>query len=192
MVLSQLIIGALALAKPSLADLDEDDYRVSEPVDLGRPREWPNPSFDLFSTCPGSTEPDHTMAEMTVDFTNSCAEVAAEIQARAGATANGDGWQDPHNRGHYKILSATSSLIKTQRWTGPYQYRDVQTFTLTASGTGCKVAACSVSQGNSNNDGGTNMCDMANLFQHVCQEPRQRRCLQEHQIQPVVHDSVPS
>jgi hypothetical protein len=133
-------------------------------VDLGRPREWRNPSFQLFDTCPGSGATAHTMAEMTVDFTNSCAEVMAEISARAGATANGDGWVDPHNRGHYKILATEGNLLKVQRWTAPYQYRDVQTFSMTASGTGCKVNACSVSQGNSNNDGGTNMCDMGNLF----------------------------
>merc|ERR1712176_1256912 len=123
-----------------------------------------NPSFVLFNTCPGSNAVDHTMAEMTVDFTNSCSEVMAEIKARAGATANGDGWVDPHNRGHYKVLATEGNLLKVQRWTAPYQYRDVQTFAMTASGTGCKVNACSVSQGNSNNDGGTNMCNMGDLF----------------------------
>jgi len=166
MVFTQLLIGALYLAKPSLADLDEDDYRVSEDlaVDLGRPREWPNPSFQLFDTCPGSGATQHTMAEMTIDFKNSCTEVMAEISARAGATANGDGWVDPHNRGHYKVLATEGNLLKVQRYTGNYEYHDDITFSLETSGTGCKVNACSVSQGNSNNDGGTNMCNMGDLF----------------------------
>merc|ERR1719266_1073385 len=55
MVLSTLVISALALSRPSLADFDEDDYRVSESeIDLGRPREWPNNNFDLFNTCSSS------------------------------------------------------------------------------------------------------------------------------------------
>merc|ERR1719192_2223716 len=163
MVLSTLIVGAL-LASPSLADFDEDDFRVSEPVLAGRPPEWPNNNFDLFDTCPGSGARAHTMAEMTIDFTNTCEEVMAEISARAGSAANGGNWVDPHNRGHYKVLATEGNLLKVQRYTGNYEYRDVQTFAMTASGTGCEVNACSVSQGNSNNDGGTNLCDMQNLF----------------------------
>merc|ERR1712213_67037 len=101
---------------------------------------------------------------MTIDFTNSCSDVMSEISARAGATANGNGWTDPHNRGHYKILATEGNLLKVQRYTGNYEYHDVITFSMTTSGTGCKVNACSVSQGNSNNDGGTNMCNMGDLF----------------------------
>merc|ERR1719436_789323 len=135
-----------------------------EIVDLGKPREWPNPNFKLFDTCSSSGARQHTMAEMTIKFTNSCEEVMGEISARAGATADGNGWVDPHNRGHYKILATEGNLLKVQRYTGNYEYHDVITFSMTTSGSGCKVNACSVSQGNSNNDGGTNMCNMGDLF----------------------------
>jgi len=169
MVLSTLIVGALALAKPSLAHLDEDDFRVSEEEDteqivLGKPPEWPDNSFDLFSTCANSQARAHTMAEMTVDFTNSCSEVMSEIQARAGSAADGGNWVDPHNRGHYSVLATEGNLIKIQRYTARYKYKDIITFSMTENGSGCKVNACSVSQGNSNNDGGTSMCNMGNLF----------------------------
>jgi len=169
MVLSTLIVGALALASPSLAHLDEDDYRVSEDpkleqVVLGKPPEWPDNSFNLFSTCANSQARAHTMAEMTVDFTNSCSDVMAEISARAGSAANGGTWVDPHNKGHYSVLATEGNLIKVQRYTARYKYKDLITFSLAENGTGCKVNACSVSQGNSNNDGGTNMCNMGDLF----------------------------
>jgi len=135
-----------------------------EQVVLGKPPEWPDNSFNLFSTCPNSQARAHTMAEMTVDFTNSCSDVMAEISARAGSAANGGSWVDPHNKGHYSILATEGNLIKIQRYTARYKYKDIITFSLAENGTGCKVNACSVSQGNSNNDGGTNMCNMGDLF----------------------------
>jgi len=106
---------------------------------------------------------DYTMAEMTVDFTNSCADVKDEILARAGAAANGGKWVDPHNMGHYTV-AGEGNVLKIQRYTRRYKYRNVITFAMTDSGTGCKVNGCSVSMGNSNNDGGTNMCNMGDLF----------------------------
>jgi len=166
MVLSTLIVG-LALASPSLADLDQDDWRVSdEPAVLDqRPPEWPNPNFQLFSTCPSSQHRDHTLAEMTVTFTNSCEDVFTELQARAGSTSNGGAWVDPHNEGHYSVDAVEGNMLRTQRWTKKYKYEDLQTFSLEASSSGgCKMNACSVSQPNSNNSGGTDMCDMQNLF----------------------------
>merc|ERR1719410_2918242 len=58
------------------------------PVELG---------FQLYSICPPARNAAfnvHTMSQMEVTFQNSCAEVSAEIQARA----NGEnGWVDPHN-----------------------------------------------------------------------------------------------
>merc|ERR1719159_2387357 len=88
-----------------------------------------------------------------------------EISARAGATADGVNWVDPHNRGHYSILATEGNLLKVKRRTGNNEYTDVQTFSMEATSSGgCTVNACSVSQGNSNNDGGTNMCDMMDLF----------------------------
>merc|ERR1719362_1117510 len=94
------------------AALESTVMPAQAPVELGRPPEWRNPNFDLFATCPSSGARDHTMAEMTVDFTNSCEEVMAEISARAGATANGNGWVDPHNRGHYKIQATEGNLLR--------------------------------------------------------------------------------
>jgi len=152
------------LKNPSTAALEMPaEAPPKTPALEGRPPEWPANS-DLFSTCPSSQHRDHTMAEMTIDFTNSCSEVAAEITARAGSAANGGKWVDPHNRGHYKVLSTNGNLIEVQRWTGNYEYKDLVTFSMQASGTGCKVNACAVSQPNSNNSGGTDMCDMGNLI----------------------------
>merc|ERR1719273_2331986 len=188
---SNIVISALALATPSLAvchywdcparslegtlgrsldgsfeqslegSLTED---LTEAANLGRPREWANPGFKRFPTCDHAGPTEHTMAQMTINFRNPCEEVVAEISARAGATANGEAWVDPHNRGHYAVVATESNLLTVQRWTATYKYRDVQTFSMTASGSGCKVNACSVSQGNSNNDQGTNYCNMGNLF----------------------------
>merc|ERR1711981_613534 len=45
---------------------------MTAPAVLGRPYEWFNPNFKLFDTCAGSGATAHTMAEMTIDFTNSC------------------------------------------------------------------------------------------------------------------------
>merc|ERR1719362_2584210 len=131
---------------------------------LGKPPERRDPSFREFNTCSGSGARGHTMAELTVDFTNSCSDVMTEIQARAGSAANGGSWVDPHNRGHYSVIATEGNLIKVQRYTKKYKYKDVITFALETSGSGCKVNACSVSQGNSNDDGGTNMCNMGDLF----------------------------
>merc|ERR1719203_2011328 len=129
------------------------------------PPERRDPSFQEFNTCSGSGARGHTMAELTVDFTNSCSDVMGEISARAGSAANGGSWVDPHNRGHYKVLATEGNTLKIQRYTGNYEYHDIITFAMTASASGgCSVNACSVSQGNSNNDGGTNMCNMGNLF----------------------------
>merc|ERR1712207_32271 len=97
-----------------------------EQVVLGKPPEWPDNSFNLFSTCPNSQARAHTMAEMTVDFTNSCSDVMAEISARAGSAANGGTWVDPHNKGHYSVLATEGNLIKVQRYTARYKYKDVK------------------------------------------------------------------
>merc|ERR1712048_127569 len=101
------------------------------------------------STCAQSGARQHTMAEMTVEFTNTCAEVASEITARAGAgTKNSDNWKDPHNDGHYFLQASNSNMITTKRYTGNWRYEDVQTFALTSTSSGgCSLNACSVSQG---------------------------------------------
>jgi len=120
-----------------------------------------------YSTCPGAAYAAfniHTMAQMQVNFQNSCAEVAGEIEARAGAAASNGNWQDPHNGGHYQLLSSNSNDIETSRTTRNGEYTDKQTFSLQANGSGCTAYMCSASQGTSANDGGTNLCDMYNLF----------------------------
>jgi len=120
-----------------------------------------------YQTCPAAAYAAfniHTMAQMQVDFTNSCAEVAGEIEARAGAAATNGNWQDPHNGGRYQLLSSNSNLVKTSRTTRNGQYTDKQSFSLQANGSGCTMYACSASQGTSANDGGTNLCDMFNMF----------------------------
>merc|ERR1712223_232696 len=109
-----------------------------EQVVLGKPPEWPDNSFNLFSTCPNSQARAHTMAEMTVDFTNSCSDVMAEIKARAGSAADGGSWVDPHNKGHYSVLATEGNLIKIQRYTQRYKYKDIITFSLAENGTACK------------------------------------------------------
>merc|ERR1719499_58518 len=121
--------------------------------------------FQLYSICPPAKYAAfnvHTMAQMEVDFQNSCAEVAGEIEARA----NGEnGWVDPHNDGHYKLVSSTANLIETSRQTHYYKYTDDQAFSMTPNGSGgCTVKMCSVSQGTSADSGGTDMCDMYDLF----------------------------
>jgi len=108
---------------------------------------------------------------MSVEFSNSCAEVAQEIEARASAAASTPVmWQDPHNHGDYSLLKSESAAggginyIETQRTTKNKQYTDKQDFKLTPNGSGCSVVACSESQGLSAADGGTNFCDMFDLF----------------------------
>jgi len=120
-------------------------------------------SLGQYNTCPGNHAfaNIHTTAQMQVTFQNSCAEVAAEVEARGEMQ---DGWTDPHNGGTYKVLAATSNLISLSRTTGNGEYTDKQTFALSASGSGCVANICSESQGTSANDGGTNLCDMFNLF----------------------------
>merc|ERR1712176_528463 len=122
---------------------------------------WPVQGFRTFSTCAPSRVGDYTMSEMTVDFTNSCADVKAEVLARAGSAANGGSWVDPHNKGHYTVLEAEGSVLKIQRYTERYKYRNVipLAMTDTAAG-GCTMNGCSTSMGNSNNDGGTNKCNL--------------------------------
>jgi len=117
-----------------------------------------------YQTCPGAANAVaniHTMAQMKVNFDQSCADVSAEIQARSNGA---NGWKDPHNGGQYTVLAANSNMITTKRITGNRRYTDKQTFALTANGSGCTAQICSESQGTSANDGGTNLCDMYNLF----------------------------
>merc|ERR1719433_1357842 len=128
------------LRQPSM-EVEETE----EEVVLAAPRDYRHDGFQKFATCPGAGARQHTMAQMTIEFESSCADVSAEIQARANME---NGWKDPHNRGRYTLLAAEGNMIKIKRRTGNNRYTDVQTFSLMANGSGCKVNACSESQGN--------------------------------------------
>merc|ERR1711862_659705 len=97
--------------------------------------------------------------------TASCADVQAEIEARAGGN-----WVDPHNGGIYSVLDSSVGVVNTQRTTNPATsvggqvYTDKQTFVLTEQDGGCKIEGCSESQGFSVGDFSTNYCDLRNLY----------------------------
>merc|ERR1711988_1669131 len=61
-------------------------------------------------------------------------------------------------------MGGNSTVLSTQRVTGDGKYTDLQKFTLTTSGSGCSVAACSESQVFSILDFSTNFCDLHNLW----------------------------
>merc|ERR1711907_841440 len=117
-------------------------------------------------TCPGSGSLVRAWMEVTATASASCADVQAEIEARAG----GNGWVDPHNGGIYSVLGSSSGVVNTQRTTNPATsvggqvYTDKQTFVLTDQDGSCKIEACSESQGTSVGDFSTNYCDIRNLY----------------------------
>jgi len=115
--------------------------------------------------CPTTAAQTYTASKVEVTANASCAEVGAEIMARVKANIAGT-WMDPHNNGSYSIWAAPEgSYVETQHETGNLRYYDLQRFTLTEMGKRqCKIAACSMSQGTSNNDASTNYCNMRNLY----------------------------
>merc|ERR1712176_414926 len=119
-------------------------------------------------SCPGSGSFVHASMKVTATASATCADVKAEIQARASAQG---GWKDPHNGGIYSVLeSDTGNSIKTQRTTNPKTsvggqvYTDKQNFVLNDNGGSCEIMACSESQGTSVGDMSTNYCDIRNLY----------------------------
>jgi len=118
--------------------------------------------------CPGSGAIfGHAKTQVTATAKASCADVKAEIEARAGAQK---GWTDPHNGGIYSVISSTANEVDTKRTTNPKHspggitFTDKQTFTLTDNAGTCEIAACSESQGSSLKDFSTNYCDLRNLY----------------------------
>merc|ERR1712232_1483698 len=104
-------------------------------------------------SCPGSGSFVHASMKVTATAHASCADVKAEIKARASAEG---GLKDPHNGGVYSVLdSDAENMIKTQRTTNPKTsvggrtYTDKQNFVLNDSGGSCEIVACSESQGTS-------------------------------------------
>merc|ERR1712048_373456 len=109
----------------------------------------------------------HASMKVTAKASASCADVQAEIEARA----QGKSWVDPHNGGIYSLLDSQNGVIQTQRTTNPATsvggqvYTDKQTFTLsTRDEGGCKIEGCSESQGASGAAFSTNYCDLRNLY----------------------------
>jgi hypothetical protein len=118
-------------------------------------------------TCPSSGSLIHASMKVTASASASCADVQAEIEARASGSS---GWTDPHNGGVYSVLDSAPGVVNTQRTTNPATsvggtvYTDKQTFKLTDVDGGCKIEGCSVSQGTSVGDFSTNYCDLRNLY----------------------------
>eukprot|EP00929_Paragymnodinium_shiwhaense_P022088 TRINITY_DN14219_c0_g1_i1.p1 TRINITY_DN14219_c0_g1~~TRINITY_DN14219_c0_g1_i1.p1 ORF type:complete len:223 (-),score=49.94 TRINITY_DN14219_c0_g1_i1:266-934(-) len=118
--------------------------------------------------CPGSGSWVHASCQVSVTVAAPCAEVAAEIVARAG---HAGGWVDPHNGGQYSVLSHSPTEINVKRLTnaktsyGGKVYTDKQTLTLKSSGnSACVLTGCSESQGFSVKDFSTNYCNLRNLY----------------------------
>mmetsp|Transcript_43318 Transcript_43318/g.135664 ORF Transcript_43318/g.135664 Transcript_43318/m.135664 type:complete len:158 (+) Transcript_43318:244-717(+) len=91
-----------------------------------------------------------------------CAVVQAEMLARI---AGEQLWEDPHNGGSYKVISASMDRMEAERRTGDGKYLDkmVFHFTETFNG-GCEVKGCSQSQVFSLMDFSTNFCNLHNLY----------------------------
>jgi hypothetical protein len=112
------------------------------------------------TACPGSASAIHAKCEMGVQFSNSCDEVRAEIVGRIQSPT----WTDPHNGGTYSLVSSNASYVSGTRLTGDKKYTDKFDFIFSASGTSCKVEACSESQVFSMIDYSTNYCNLHDLY----------------------------
>jgi len=119
-------------------------------------------------TCPGSKAFIHAKTQLSVKFVESCDVVLREMQRRVAGQATGK-WVDPHNKGTYTITAAAANQLMLSRATGTgggggTGYDDKMIFTLSASGTGCQVEACSESQVMSVLDFSTNYCNVHDLY----------------------------
>lgn len=153
--------------------------------------------------CPGSDALlGHAKTGVFAVASASCADVKAEIIARAQGSTSG-AWDDPHNGGKYTVLSSNSTNspptlfnghggyivlssntdVETQRTTNPTYsyggtlYTDRQSFVLSEDNGKCTIEACSESQGNSEKDFSTNYCNIRNLY-----------CSSTDKCQPMVSD----
>jgi len=114
--------------------------------------------------CPGSSAWVHAKTTINTAFTNTCADVQAEVKARAEGSTSGK-WTDPHNKGTYTIASASGSVWSLSRKTGNSEYTDKLQFTFTDSANGgCNLYACSESQVTSVLDFSTNYCNSHDLY----------------------------
>ncbi len=113
------------------------------------------------SKCPGSESFIHAKCDMSVSFTDSCADVQSEMTARQTGTG---GWADPHNGGTYTFTNVASDIIEGTRTTGDGKYTDKYIFSFTSTDSGCDVSACSESQVMSVLDYSTNYCNLHSLY----------------------------
>lgn len=114
--------------------------------------------------CPKSDAIQHAGCQVTVSFTDSCADVQKEITTRINGQY--DAWHDPHNNGTYTLTDTTATELSASRLTGDQKYTDKLLFTFIegADGAGCKVEACSESQVFSIGDFSTNYCNLHSLY----------------------------
>uniref|UniRef100_A0A7S1MJZ3 Uncharacterized protein n=1 Tax=Alexandrium catenella TaxID=2925 RepID=A0A7S1MJZ3_ALECA len=118
----------------------------------------------LAHTCPGSGSYIHAKSETTVTVGKAtCKAVQDEMLARVNGQES-KAWHDPHNNGHYTLLSQGGSQLEFSRKTGNGQYTDKLTFTFEDEADGCKVSGCSESQVFSIADFSTNYCNLRMLY----------------------------
>lgn len=117
-------------------------------------------SAEADMTCPSTSAWPAGGMKLTTTASTSCDKVLAEMKARVAGQPGS--WHDPHNNGTYKVESY-GGTFSTSRLTGDGKYTDKQIFTLTPSGSSCKIEACSRSQVTSYLDFGTNYCDVKML-----------------------------
>ena len=120
------------------------------------------------AACPGSKAYMHAGVEMQIDFQAGCSAVATEIMARVKGGTAARPWTDPHNGGHYSCIGGCkvdgSYLLLKRKTGGKGSYTDKIDFSFKPTDAGCRVQACSESQGMSYADFSTNFCNIHNLF----------------------------
>lgn len=119
-------------------------------------------AFNAFFT------PVRAGCNITIDFTNSCADVRKEITTRVNGQPTS--WHDPHNNGSYTFtIKDSKSRFSLERKSGTGSkivYTDSVDFFFEDSQDekSCHVVASSNSQVFSILDFGTNFCNMNNLY----------------------------
>jgi len=115
------------------------------------------------SSCPGSAAWIHAKTTIKAAFANSCAEVQAEVKARAEGSTSGK-WTDPHNGGSYTEPAAAGDVWSLEHKAAKGYIDKVKlTFSDAANG-GCNLNACSESQVTSVLDMSTNFCNIHDLY----------------------------
>ena len=140
---------------------------------------WPVQS----ECCPGSPAGMHASVSLMASAAAPCASVRDEMLGRVDP---GSGWIDPHNRGTYAVVDASSAASLTltrvtgSACSGCYTDKLQWSFQDDVGGGSCTFVGCSESQGGSFLDYSTNYCNLRMLY-----------CSSADGCTPVVHD-VPS